>query len=629
MMLPGSTAHPEHNEKKTMTTLVFLLLLLDCSGVSASLLSIDRQAVVQRHIVRLHGVGGLDPASAASFAAQQQAPCTVEGAWYDAHDTGRHDRFTVTSGPASKLCPPAGRLHGMHASTQRAWKGVPVCSYANGSLWIGRTGAHASHQTGTMDQGCFSVTWADPSPLTAQYHWCREPGTPSCRHHGPSPPPTPTPPANHPPATPQTLTVGNGVIGFNADLTGFQTLNESYQMFPLTTLSDWGWHSSPYPGTKGSPTPFETFKYTEFNISTGRDVPYPLDPTGPAGQWLRANPHRLDLIQVALRKQSAPSEPLLPVDLGHGKGAGQTLDPWTGELASNFTYGTHAISTRTSAMMDLDVLSWALEQPVRLPEPLVVRVAFPYGSSNRPGQDWGSDSKHTTTLVRQSPDSVLLKRVLDFDAYEVLCRWSDAKYHWVRDGPHSFHLAPPAEIDSDGGSGGGSDGGSAGATSIELSCLLSPPSARYPIDPSAGWLMTKSAQTRALLQGQGDAVPVLLPLYDAVAADAATGWKAFWESGAFVDLGTTEARAIELERRVVLSQYLTRSQSAGSTPPQETGYTLNSWYGKFHHESELFALKRCAYRFNMCCHVMLHCSPRRLLQPVRVPYPPHAVVDAN
>ena len=76
----------------------------------------------------------------------------------------------------------------------------------------------------------------------------------------------------------------------------------------------------------------------------------------------------------------------------------------------------------------------------------------------------------------------------------------------------------------------------------------------------------------------------LLPLYAGVAAAARTGWKDFWKSGAFVDLGTTEPSAIELERRVVLSQYLTRSQSAGSTPPQETGYTLNSWYGKFHHE---------------------------------------------
>ena len=44
------------------------------------------------------------------------------------------------------------------------------------------------------------------------------------------------------------------------------------------------------------------------------------------------------------------------------------------------------------------------------------------------------------------------------------------------------------------------------------------------------------------------------------------------------------ARAPELERRVVLSQYLTRAQCIGQYPPQETGLTMNSWYGKFHLE---------------------------------------------
>jgi hypothetical protein len=69
------------------------------------------------------------------------------------------------------------------------------------------------------------------------------------------------------------------------------------------------------------------------------------------------------------------------------------------------------------------------------------------------------------------------------------------------------------------------------------------------------------------------------------------------QSGAAVDLASgldpvTDseefARAFELERRAVLSQYLTRSQSAGSQPPQETGYTLNSWMGRFHHEMRFF-----------------------------------------
>ena len=48
--------------------------------------------------------------------------------------------------------------------------------------------------------------------------------------------------------------------------------------------------------------------------------------------------------------------------------------------------------------------------------------------------------------------------------------------------------------------------------------------------------------------------------------------------------GSTDVRANELERRVVLSQYLMAVQCSGSLPPQETGLTFNSWYGKFHLE---------------------------------------------
>ncbi len=41
---------------------------------------------------------------------------------------------------------------------------------------------------------------------------------------------------------------------------------------------------------------------------------------------------------------------------------------------------------------------------------------------------------------------------------------------------------------------------------------------------------------------------------------------------------------MELERRIVLSQYLTAIQCSGMYPPQETGLTYNSWEGKFHLE---------------------------------------------
>eukprot|EP01051_Picozoa_sp_SAG22_P017729 SAG22_NODE_2805_length_2196_cov_1.859323_1_plen_174_part_10 len=49
------------------------------------------------------------------------------------------------------------------------------------------------------------------------------------------------------------LTVGNGEMGFTADLTGLQSLNNSFHTpsYPLYTLSNWGWHS-PDPTTVGA-----------------------------------------------------------------------------------------------------------------------------------------------------------------------------------------------------------------------------------------------------------------------------------------------------------------------------------------------------------------------------------------
>ena len=73
--------------------------------------------------------------------------------------------------------------------------------------------------------------------------------------------------------------------------------------------------------------------------------------------------------------------------------------------------------------------------------------------------------------------------------------------------------------------------------------------------------------------------------FAAVAKASSDYWASFWTSGAAVDFSEcTDSRAAELERRVVLSQYLLAIQCAGSAPPQETGLTYNSWFGKFHLE---------------------------------------------
>ena len=73
--------------------------------------------------------------------------------------------------------------------------------------------------------------------------------------------------------------------------------------------------------------------------------------------------------------------------------------------------------------------------------------------------------------------------------------------------------------------------------------------------------------------------------FDDARATSEAGWRKYWSSGAAIDLGNcTDERAPELERRIVLSQYLTAIHCAGQNTPAETGLLCNSWFGKFHLE---------------------------------------------
>src|ERR1019366_8679437 len=77
----------------------------------------------------------------------------------------------------------------------------------------------------------------------------------------------------------------------------------------------------------------------------------------------------------------------------------------------------------------------------------------------------------------------------------------------------------------------------------------------------------------------------VLPSFDQTRIAAARHWNQFWETGGTVDLSaSTDPRAPELQRRIILSQYNTALHCAGDMPPPETGLLFNSWYGKSHLE---------------------------------------------
>jgi hypothetical protein len=337
------------------------------------------------------------------------------------------------------------------------------------------------------------------------------------------------------------LSVGNGSFAFTADATGLQTFAETYDgTIPLGTLSDWGWHTAPNPEGFS----IDRFRFTEF-AAGGRRVGYadiPGDVRTPEIEWLRRNPHRLHLGRIGFRLTLADGRPATVADLA---GVEQVLDLWSGALRSRFRLEGQSVEVETFVHPRLDIVAVRVVSPLVRRGQVAVRVRFPYGSAETTAADWTRPEAHETRLVRAAGREASLERRLDGDRYSVRLAWGPGG-RLVEEARHAFVLEPGGKGDT-----------------IEAAVGFSPVPAGEPL-PSAG--------------GR-------LPLFDDTRRAAAEHWSRFWSTGGAIDLsGSRDPRWRELERRIVLSQYLTAIQCAGRTPPQETGLTFNSWHGKFHLE---------------------------------------------
>ncbi|MBP3543655.1 MAG: glycoside hydrolase family 65, partial [Lachnospiraceae bacterium] len=96
------------------------------------------------------------------------------------------------------------------------------------------------------------------------------------------------------------LTVGNGELGYTADVTGMQTFYEEYsEVLPLCTQSQWGWHTKPVSAERYEYT-LKDLVMTEYDYN-GRTVGYPkkkMPGNEEVYDWLRQNPHRLNLAKI-------------------------------------------------------------------------------------------------------------------------------------------------------------------------------------------------------------------------------------------------------------------------------------------------------------------------------------------
>ena len=332
------------------------------------------------------------------------------------------------------------------------------------------------------------------------------------------------------------LSVGNGEIAFTADITGLQTFPDEYKTgIPLTTQSQWGWHTSPYDENKFSNNNIN-LKLTSYK-SHDHTVKYPTDSRGQENiyNWLRQNPHKFHLGRIGFHIQKNNGNNCNINDI---KNIEQTLDLWNGILLSSFSIEGKDVKVKTCCHPSLDVISFSICSKFLNTGNIKIIIEFPYGSPDITGADWNNDQNHATETISSKEQQINLIRIIDSDRYFVSINLSIGT-KFIRNNKNSFFIIPPTKKDT-----------------LEFSCFFSS--------------IKKD---------------ILIPSFKETESASKKQWNIYWEKGGIIELSESDdSRAEELERRIILSQYLTAIQCSGSLPSQETGLTCNSWYGKFHLE---------------------------------------------
>ena len=339
------------------------------------------------------------------------------------------------------------------------------------------------------------------------------------------------------------FTVGNGHFAATVDVTGLQSFPKAYRNgIPLTTMSDWGWHA--FKNDKKL-TPQETEK--AFDLGHGHQEVYAVEykqdgRNKEATSYFRTNPHRLNLGTIGLQfiwDDGAGR----PATLNDIKDIRQELALWDGMVNSRYTVKGTQVEVSTGCMADRDAIFTRIKSDLlkRGNAVLALNLPYPTGKHADDANDYKQHQDlHQSRLISSDNRSAIIEHTIDDTRYYVRLQWEGkAKLEWGA--PHDFYLMPKEDV---------------------LTVC-----AEYTLNNPTG---KPEDETFA---------------YDRAVKNTMKHWPRFWNSGAMADFSEcTDPRARELERRTVLSQYLTAINCANSMPPQETGLTYNSWYGRPHLE---------------------------------------------
>lgn len=324
--------------------------------------------------------------------------------------------------------------------------------------------------------------------------------------------------------------VGNGKFAFGMDITGLQTF------VPFNTLSDWSWHSFPLPeGMRAE-------DYRPVAVEThGKKIAYELrNPDQPElSEWLTKNPHRYNLGRIGFRLLREDGTEAREIDLGNAR---QEIDLWTGVVYSRFELNRKEVKVRTVCHPDKDMIGVSIESELLNDGNMSIYLDFPYPDGRYFKHYIGrydTISGHTSTFEKLAPNSVRITRMMDDTHYYATLDWTGpATFSRESEKAHTFLLQPRH------------------TSTFSFTCCFSPEPVADVTEPVAS-----------------------------IERKSAASWEKYWRSGAAVDLsGSKDPRWLELERRIVLSQYLMRANESGLFPPQESGLVNNGWFGRFHFE---------------------------------------------
>lgn len=318
------------------------------------------------------------------------------------------------------------------------------------------------------------------------------------------------------------LSLGNGDFIFTADATGLQTFPEIYKNgLPLGTWTNWAWHSCPNVSGYNF---HETLK--DYNLHD-RKISYsvPFHDSGrnqQAAEYFEKNPHRLPMGLVGFEWTKPDGSKVTASEI---KNINQELHLWEGRLQSNFEVMNMPVNVTTYSHGEQSLIAVEVHSPLIRKGLLKIKFQFRY-----PGEQVSDSLKtaqHQSLMSGLGPNSAFVQRKIDSASYVLKIDWN-GKGALIETNLHEYTLVPGSDQDK-----------------FSFSFLYSP-----------------------------EIKFNKLPDFITTNLSSKSSWGRYWQKGGIAEFSEcTDPRAIELERRVILSQYIMKVYCSGSIPQELLGST--------------------------------------------------------